>query len=38
MTVAAADFVVSHTGADQAWAEWIAEQLEAGGYSTVLQA
>jgi TIR domain len=37
VTVAAADFFVSYTGADQAWAEWIAEQLEAAGYSTVLQ-
>jgi len=33
-----ADFFVSHTGADQAWAEWIAEQLEAAGYTTLLQA
>jgi tetratricopeptide (TPR) repeat protein len=38
VTVAAADFFVSYTGADQAWAEWIAEQLEAAGYTTVLQA
>ena len=38
VTVAAADFFVSYTGADQAWAEWIAEQLEAAGYSTLLQA
>jgi hypothetical protein len=38
VTVAAADFFVSYTGADQAWAEWIAEQLEAAGYTTLLQA
>ena len=38
MTMAAADFLVSYTGADQAWAEWIAEQLEAAGYTTLLQA
>src|SRR5215216_5155920 len=36
--MAAADFLVSYTGADQAWAEWIAEQLEAAGYTTLLQA
>jgi hypothetical protein len=36
--MAAADFFVSYTGADQAWAEWIAGQLEEAGYSTVLQA
>jgi TIR domain len=38
VTMAAADFFVSYTGADQAWAEWIASQLEEAGYSTVLQA
>src|SRR5829696_4725671 len=38
VTVAAADFFISYTGADQAWAEWIAEQLEAAGYTTLLQA
>jgi phage replication-related protein YjqB (UPF0714/DUF867 family) len=38
VTMAAADFFVSCTGADQAWAEWIASQLEEAGYSTVLQA
>jgi hypothetical protein len=32
------DFFVSYTTADQAWAEWIAWQLEEAGYSTVLQA
>jgi hypothetical protein len=31
------DFFVSYTQADRAWAEWIAWQLEAAGYSTVLQ-
>jgi tetratricopeptide (TPR) repeat protein len=34
----AADFFVSYTSADRAWAEWIAWQLEAEGYSTILQA
>jgi TIR domain len=32
------DFFVSYTGADRAWAEWIAWQLEDAGYSIVLQA
>jgi hypothetical protein len=32
------DFFVSYTGADQAWAEWIAHTLEANGHATVLQA
>ena len=32
------DFFVSYTGKDQAWAEWIAWQLEHAGYSTVIQA
>ena len=36
--MAAPDFFVSYAGADQAWAEWIAEQLEDGGYTTLLQA
>jgi tetratricopeptide (TPR) repeat protein len=31
------DFFISYTGADRAWAEWIADQLEAAGYTTVLQ-
>jgi hypothetical protein len=35
---ATADFFVSYTRSDRAWAEWIAWQLEAAGYSTVLQA
>jgi tetratricopeptide (TPR) repeat protein len=32
------DFFISYTGADQAWAEWIADTLERDGYTTVLQA
>jgi hypothetical protein len=32
------DFFVSYTAADRAWAEWLAWELEAAGYSTVLQA
>ena len=31
------DFFISYTGADRAWAEWIADTLERAGYSTVLQ-
>ena len=31
-------FFISYTGADRAWAEWIAWQLEAADYSVVLQA
>jgi tetratricopeptide (TPR) repeat protein len=31
-------FFVSYTGNDQAWAEWIAWQLEAAGYTVVVQA
>jgi TIR domain len=38
VTLGAKDFFVSYTSADQAWAEWIADQLEAAGLSTVLQA
>jgi TIR domain len=34
----AADFFVSYTRADRAWAEWIAWQLEAEGYQVVVQA
>jgi len=34
----AADFFVSYTSADQAWAEWIAWQLDAEGYTVVVQA
>ena len=32
------DFFISYTQADRAWAEWIAWQLEAERYSTILQA
>jgi TIR domain len=31
-------FFVSYTGADTAWAEWIAWQLEAAGDQTIVQA
>jgi tetratricopeptide (TPR) repeat protein len=34
----AADFFVSYTGADQAWAEWVAWQLEQAGYRVTVQA
>jgi TIR domain len=33
-----ADFFVSYTSEDQAWAEWIAWQLEGEGYQVVVQA
>lgn len=32
------DFFVSYTGADSAWAEWIAWQLKSAGYSVTIQA
>ena len=32
------DFFVSHAGVDRAWAEWVAWQLEAAGYSVELDA
>jgi len=32
------DFFISYTGADRAWAEWIAWQLEEEGYRTAVQA
>jgi hypothetical protein len=32
------DFFISYTGVNRSWAEWIAVQLEAAGYSTLLQA
>lgn len=32
------DFFVSYTGADKAWAEWIAWELEAQGHPVLLQA
>ena len=36
--MASKDFFISYAGADQAWAEWIAEALEQAGHRTVLQA
>jgi hypothetical protein len=33
----AADFFVSYTSADRAWAEWIARQLEQAGYQVIVQ-
>lgn len=33
-----ADFFISYTGIDRAWAEWIAWQLEAAGYRVLVQA
>ena len=32
------DFFISYNKADRAWAEWIAEELEKAGHSTVIQA
>jgi hypothetical protein len=32
------DFFISYTGINRPWSEWIAVQLEAAGYTTVLQA
>jgi len=32
------DFFISYTAVNRAWAEWIAVQLEAAGYTTLLQA
>jgi hypothetical protein len=32
------DCFISHTGVNRPWAEWIAVQLEAAGYTTMLQA
>jgi tetratricopeptide (TPR) repeat protein len=34
----AQDFFISYTAVNRSWAEWIAVQLEAAGYTTVLQA
>src|SRR5690242_1158413 len=31
------DFFISYNKADRAWAEWIAWQLEAKGYTTIIQ-
>ncbi|MBC7964437.1 MAG: toll/interleukin-1 receptor domain-containing protein, partial [Fuerstia sp.] len=33
-----ANFFLSYTKADKTWAEWIAWELEAEGYTTVIQA
>ena len=35
---AVTDFFISYTHVDRSWAEWIAWQLEAAGYTTVIQA
>src|SRR5215468_5564181 len=35
---AVSDFFISYTHVDCTWAEWIAWQLEATGYTTVIQA
>src|SRR5438132_13944837 len=32
------EFFVSYNGADRTWAEWVAWQLEAAHYTTVVQA
>src|SRR5215207_4935637 len=32
------DFFISYNSADCGWAEWVAWQLEAAGYTTILQA
>jgi TIR domain len=32
------DFFISYTQADRAWAEWLAWELEAAGYTTMHQA
>jgi hypothetical protein len=32
------DFFVSYNKADETWAKWIAGTLEAGGYSTIINA
>lgn len=31
------DFLISYADADKQWAEWIAEELEGAGYSTILR-
>jgi TIR domain len=36
--VADRDFFISYTAADRPWAEWIAWELEAAGYTTLIQA
>jgi hypothetical protein len=35
--MASIDFFISYAGADQVWAEWIADTLERAEYCTVLQ-
>jgi len=37
-TMGRADFFVSYTQADRAWAEWVAWQLEQAGYQVIVQA
>jgi TIR domain len=32
------DFFISYTGKDSQWAQWIAFELEAAGYHTLIQA
>src|SRR6266702_3134887 len=32
------DFFISYTGKDSQWAQWIAFELEAASYTTVIQA
>jgi TIR domain len=34
----ASDFFISYTKANRGWAEWIALQVEAAGFTTVMQA
>ena len=34
----AINFFISYNKADKTWAEWVAWQLEANGYTTVIQA
>jgi TIR domain/NB-ARC domain len=38
MADAERDFFISYTAADRAWAEWLAWELNAAGYTTLLQA
>jgi TIR domain len=38
VTSSSKNFFISYNGADKAWAEWIAWQLEEAGFSTILQA
>ncbi len=32
------DFFISYTGSDEAWATWVAHQLETAGYRVLIQA